>query len=68
MKKLERKELVQWAANKACMNPLVKRGEKYEVGWGEKRRDYKETPCGKCIPCRAKRELGIELKTKEYTR
>lgn len=66
--KINRDNLVLWAADKACEDPDERCGEKYEVAWGENRRDYKVTPCGECVPCLAKLELGRELKTEEFTR
>ncbi len=66
--KTKRENLLLWAAGKSCESPDEQRGGKYEVAWGEKRRDYKVTPCGLCVPCLAKLELGQELKTEEFTR
>lgn len=68
MKKLTRKELIEWVSNRECRRPKITHGEKYEVAWGEKRIDYKETPCGTCFPCRARIERKIKLKVREYTR
>lgn len=55
-------------AAKPCQNPIEKRGEKYEVAWGEKRRDYEYTDCGTCETCQAKLAFGIELGSRKVTR
>jgi len=66
--KLKIGELRKFAAAQGCVRPKERWGEKYEIAWGEKRRDVTITPCGKCIPCRAKKERGMKLEPRTITR
>jgi hypothetical protein len=66
--KITKCELIQWAAKKCCENPKEEYGARYEVAWGEKRQDVVRTSCRKCIPCKAKLIIGLELKIEMFTR
>ncbi len=54
--------------DKVCKDPRELVGPAYDSGWCGIVRDYKITPCGKCGPCRARSQLGIELKEMVFTR
>jgi hypothetical protein len=60
-------DLRVFAAVQKCEHLKEITSASFEVGWGENRRQTTITSCGKCIPCRAKVELGQDISPKQYT-